>query len=49
LSVTPVVSADRRYVRMTLSPVFTALEGFTNITTPSVPSAAAASAAWEPP
>ncbi len=33
LSVTPVVSADRRYVRMTLSPVFTALEGFTNITT----------------
>jgi type II secretory pathway component GspD/PulD (secretin) len=28
LNVTPVVSADRRYVRMTLSPLFTAIESF---------------------
>ena len=28
LNVTPVVSADRRYVRMTLSPTFNSLEGF---------------------
>ena len=32
LTVTPVVSADRRYVRMTLSPFFNANNGFTNIT-----------------
>ncbi len=35
LFVTPVVSADRRYVRMTLSPIFTALEGFTTISVPA--------------
>src|SRR5262249_55529557 len=35
LSTTPVVSADRRYVRMTLSPTFTALNGFTTIQVPA--------------
>ena len=35
LQVTPVVSADRRYVRMTLSPVFTVLNGFTTIQVPA--------------
>ncbi len=35
LSVTPVVSADRRYVRMTLSPFFNALNGFTTIQIPA--------------
>jgi len=35
LSVTPVVSADRRYVRMTLSPVFTVIEGFNTISVPA--------------
>ncbi len=29
LNVTPVVSADRRYVRMTLSPIFQTVNGFT--------------------
>ena len=32
---TPVVSADRRYVRMTLSPFFTAIEGFDTIQVPA--------------
>ncbi len=35
LQVTPVVSADRRYVRMTLSPNFTAIEGFNTIQVPA--------------
>ncbi len=35
LQVTPVVSADRRYVRMTLSPNFTAIEGFDTIQVPA--------------
>ena len=35
LQVTPVVSADRRYVRMTLSPNFNALEGFDTIQVPA--------------
>jgi type II secretory pathway component GspD/PulD (secretin) len=35
LMVTPVVSADRRYVRMTLSPQFTAIEGFDTIQVPA--------------
>jgi type II secretory pathway component GspD/PulD (secretin) len=35
LFVTPVVSADRRYVRMSLNPVFTTLEGFDNFTVPA--------------
>jgi type II secretory pathway component GspD/PulD (secretin) len=35
LNVTPVVSADRRYVRMTLSPFFTALQSFTQIQVPA--------------
>jgi type II secretory pathway component GspD/PulD (secretin) len=35
LMVTPVVSADRRYVRMTLSPFFTAIEGFDTISVPA--------------
>ncbi|WP_406699819.1 type II secretory pathway, component PulD [Singulisphaera sp. Ch08] len=35
LTVTPVVSADRRYVRMTLSPVFTVIEGFDTIAVPA--------------
>ncbi len=42
LTVTPVVSADRRYVRMTLSPFFNANNGFTTFTSQSsVPSAVA--------
>ncbi len=36
LSVTPVVSADRRYVRMTLSPSFITFSGFDNISVPIV-------------
>jgi type II secretory pathway component GspD/PulD (secretin) len=35
LFVTPVVSADRRYVRMTLSPFFIVLEGFDTIQVPA--------------
>lgn len=35
LNVTPVVSADRRYVRMTLSPTFTVLESFNTIQVPA--------------
>ena len=35
LSVTPVVSADRRYVRMTLAPFFTVIEGFDTIQVPA--------------
>ena len=35
LTVTPVVSADRRYVRMTLAPVFNAIDGFTTIQVPA--------------
>ena len=35
LFVTPVVSADRRYVRMSLNPVFTTLEGFDNFSVPA--------------
>ena len=35
LSATPVVSADRRYVRMTVNPVFTAIEGFDTIQIPA--------------
>jgi type II secretory pathway component GspD/PulD (secretin) len=35
LNVTPVVSADRRYVRMTLSPFFTAIESFNQISVPA--------------
>jgi hypothetical protein len=35
LGVTPVVSADRRYVRMTINPQFTALEGFTEFSVPA--------------
>ena len=35
LTVTPVVSADRRYVRMTLSPFFNANNGFTTFTSQS--------------
>ena len=35
MTVTPVVSADRRYVRMTLSPFFNANNGFTTFTVPS--------------
>jgi type II secretory pathway component GspD/PulD (secretin) len=35
LFVTPVVSADRRYVRMTLSPTFTVIEGFDTIQVPA--------------
>ena len=31
LTVTPVVSADRRYVRLTISPVFNTIAGFTTI------------------
>ena len=34
LNATPVVSADRRYVRMSLNPQFTALEGFNTYTIP---------------
>ena len=35
LSATPVVSYDRRYVRMTLNPQFTALEGFDSYSVPA--------------
>ena len=35
LSVTPVVTADRRYVRMTLSPFFNTINGFTVISVPA--------------
>jgi type II secretory pathway component GspD/PulD (secretin) len=35
LTVTPVVSADRRYVRMTLTPTFNTIEGFTTIQVPA--------------
>jgi type II secretory pathway component GspD/PulD (secretin) len=35
LFVTPVISADRRYVRMTLSPIFTVIESFTTIQVPA--------------
>lgn len=35
LFVTPVVSADRRYVRLSLSPFFTTLDGFDNFTIPA--------------
>ncbi|AGA29272.1 type II secretory pathway, component PulD [Singulisphaera acidiphila] len=35
LTVTPVVSADRRYVRMTLSPVFTVIEAFQTLSVPA--------------
>jgi type II secretory pathway component GspD/PulD (secretin) len=35
LQVTPVVSADRRYVRMTLSPFFNTINGFTTIQVPA--------------
>jgi type II secretory pathway component GspD/PulD (secretin) len=35
LTVTPVVSADRRYVRMSLTPFFNALNGFTTIQIPA--------------
>ena len=35
LGVTPVVSADRRYVRMTLNPQFTGLQGFDTYSVPA--------------
>jgi hypothetical protein len=35
LNVTPVVSADRRYVRMTVNPLFTGLLGFDTIAVPA--------------
>lgn len=35
LGVTPVVSADRRYVRMTVNPQFNALEGFDAVSVPA--------------
>jgi hypothetical protein len=35
LPVTPVVSADRRYVRMTLNPMFTSLNGFDTVSIPA--------------
>ncbi len=35
MSATPVVSADRRYVRLTLNPQFTGLEGFDNYAVPA--------------
>src|SRR5262249_15607166 len=35
LNVTPVVSADRRYVRMTVKPLFTGLLGFDTIAVPA--------------
>ncbi len=35
LQATPVVSADRRYVRMTLNPQFNALEGFDTVPVPA--------------
>ena len=44
LQVTPVVSADRRYVRMTLNPYFNTVNGFTTYTAPLARSAAEAAA-----
>ena len=35
LNVTPVVSADRRYVRLTIAPVFNTIAGFTTIQVPA--------------
>ncbi len=35
LTVTPVVSADRRYVRLTISPLFNTIAGFTTINVPA--------------
>ena len=35
LTVTPVVSADRRYVRLTISPLFNTIAGFTTIQVPA--------------
>jgi hypothetical protein len=35
LSVTPVASADRRYVRMTLSPQFYGFQGFDTVSVPA--------------
>ena len=35
LNVTPIVSADRRYVRMTLTPNFTTVEGFATFVVPA--------------
>lgn len=35
LDVTPAVSADRRYVRLSLNPTFSVLNGFTNYTVPA--------------
>lgn len=35
LGVTPVVSADRRYVRMGINPVFTGLQGFDSYSVPA--------------
>ena len=35
LTVTPVVSADRRYVRLTIAPVFNTIAGFTTIQVPA--------------
>ena len=34
MTVTPVVSADRRYVRLSVSPFFNTINGFQNFTTP---------------
>ena len=34
MTVTPVVSPDRRYVRLTVNAYFNAINGFTNFTTP---------------
>jgi hypothetical protein len=34
MTVTPVVSADRRYVRLSVNPFFNAVNGFTTFTTP---------------
>ena len=35
LQATPVVSADRRYVRLGMNPVFSALEGFNTYSVPA--------------
>lgn len=35
LNTTPVVSYDRRYVRLSMNPVFTGLEGFTTMAVPA--------------
>jgi hypothetical protein len=35
LDVTPAVSADRRYVRLTLNPTFSVINGFTNYSVPA--------------